>query len=275
MRKNIVIFVLIGLTGFILFFSDVDHSFAQDGAQTDAMLVANQLYERGNFAEAARTYEEVVRGGIQDSVLYYNLGNAYFKQNDLGRALLNYERAARLQPRDEDIRANLAIARERREDQYANVEPSALTQIATFTQAWLTLNEMALISLGLWLFFALGLLLYSVPFGYWNLNVGALHSGLQTVLLLSFFLLSASLLLLGNRLYVEQIRPKAIVVVDEVEVLNNPSEETVAEFTLYSGTELYLTETRGSWAQIILTSDELQGWVPMRSVERVWLAVTP
>lgn len=268
MSTRFFIFVLIGLTGFILFFAYVDHSFAQDGAETDAVLLANQLYEQGNFAEAARTYEEVVRGGIQDSVLYYNLGNAYFKQNDLAHALLNYERAARLQPRDEEIRANLAIARERREDQYANLEPSALTQLATFTRAWLTLNEMALISLGLWLFFTLGLLLY------WNIRVGVLHSGLQILLLLSFFLLSVSLFLLGNRLYVEQIRPKAIVVVDEVEVLNNPSQETVSEFTLHNGAEVYLTETRGSWAQIILTSDQLQGWVPIRSVERVLLTAT-
>ena len=269
MVKKIIIFVLMGLTGFILFLSSVGHSFAQDETQVETMLLANQLYERGNFSEAARTYDEVVRGGIQDHVLYYNLGNAYFKQGDMGRALLNYERASRLAPRDEDVRSNLASVREQRIDQYEHVEPSLLTQITTFTQAWLTSNEMALISLSLWLFFTLALLLY------WNLNVGTLRNGLQSVLLFAFLLLSMSLLLLGNRYYVEQDTPKVVVIVDEVEVLNHPSEDGVAEFTLHSGAELYLTETRGGRAHVMLTSDELQGWVPVRSVERILLTSRP
>ena len=275
MRIRFSIFVLIGLIGSILFFSYVDHSFAQDSTQTETMLLANQLYEQGNFDEAARTYEELVRGGIQDSVLYYNLGNAYFKQGDLAHALLNYERAARLAPRDKDIRDNLEIARNQRQDQYTNLEPSVFTQIATFTQTWFTLNEMALISLGLWLFFALSLLLYRILSRSWNIKIGIVHDGLQSVLLFAFFLLCGSLLLLGNRLYVERIGPKAIVIVDEVEVLDDPSQGIASEFTLHSGTEVYLTKIQGSWAHIILTSDEVQGWIPTRSIEQVQLTMLP
>ncbi len=275
MRTRFSIFVLVGLSSVILFFSYVKFSFAQDNTQTETMLLANQVYEQGNFDEAARIYEELVSSGIQDGVLYYNLGNAYFKQGDLAYALLNYERAARLQPRDEDIRANITIAREQRQSQYTNLEPPTFTRIATFTQTWLTLNEMALISLSLWLFFACGLLFYRILLGYLRSKEGIIQSSLQVLLLFTFVLLSASLLLLGNRLYVEQTRPKAIVLADEVQVFDDPDEVVDINFTLPRGTDVYLTEIRGSWAHIILISDELQGWIPARSIEQVQLTMLP
>jgi tetratricopeptide (TPR) repeat protein len=84
-------------------------------AQSEAWAVvfarANQLYEEGRYQEAVAKYEEILASGMQDGRVYYNLGNAYFKQDKLGPAILNYERAQRLMPRDEDIKVNLAYAR--------------------------------------------------------------------------------------------------------------------------------------------------------------------
>ena len=263
MSKRFFIFVLMGISILISLFSYANPLWAQESSETDSMLVANQLYERGNFAEALQTYQELVDSGIQESALFYNLGNAYFKQRDIGRALLNYERAARLDPRDDDIQANLKVAREQRNDQYSNVEASALSQMAIFTRSWLTLNEMALIALGLWLFFTLALLIY------WNVSARRLRKPLQYTLLLTFFLLVMALLLLGNRLYIESVRPQAVVVVEEANVLSGPGEQYVTEFTLHSGAEVGLIETRGRWVRLTWQSDQLQGWVPINAVETV------
>ncbi|NJN94350.1 MAG: tetratricopeptide repeat protein [Anaerolineales bacterium] len=78
---------------------------------TQAMRVANEKYEAGDYAEASAIYEAILDSGLSHSSVYYNLGNAYFKQGDLGRAILNYRRAQSLDPRDGDIAVNLSIAR--------------------------------------------------------------------------------------------------------------------------------------------------------------------
>ncbi|MFQ5578720.1 MAG: tetratricopeptide repeat protein, partial [Anaerolineae bacterium] len=128
---------------------------AQDDSPTGIMLQANRLYEAGQFAEAAQTYRQLIDRGLQNQVVYYNLGNAYFKQGDLGRAILNYRRAGRLVPRAPDIRANLTLARAQTVDAIQVAGKAPLNELATLVQTWLTLNEMAALSLGLWLALAL------------------------------------------------------------------------------------------------------------------------
>ena len=72
------------------------------------MAEANRRVERGEFAEAAQQYEALIGLGYRDTAVYYNLGNAYLEDGDLGRAVLNYLRAEELSPRDPDVIANLA-----------------------------------------------------------------------------------------------------------------------------------------------------------------------
>ncbi len=72
---------------------------------------ANDRYREELYAEAAAIYEQVIEDGHESGAVYYNLGNAYFKLGEKGRAILNYERARRLIPRDPDLRSNLEYAR--------------------------------------------------------------------------------------------------------------------------------------------------------------------
>lgn len=73
---------------------------------------ANRLYEQGRYREAAAAYEQLLAQGRATSALYFNLGNAWFKAGEAGRAILNYRLAERLAPRDPDIQANLRLTRE-------------------------------------------------------------------------------------------------------------------------------------------------------------------
>ncbi len=83
------------------------------GAQSLDSLWArsNSEFEAGDFAQAAKDYEMLLEAGQIKWEVYYNLGSAYFKSNDLGRAILNFERALRLDPSNEDVEHNLAVAR--------------------------------------------------------------------------------------------------------------------------------------------------------------------
>ncbi len=95
-------------------------------APGDDFKAANQLYDAGKFAEAAAAYEKIEP---KTAHVYYNLGNAWFRENKLGLALLNYARARRLAPRDPDILANLKFAQQRLGVDEINTPPRALQRL--------------------------------------------------------------------------------------------------------------------------------------------------
>ena len=233
---------------------------------TDTMLTASQLYEAGQYAEAAQAYQHLVDQGFADSALYYNLANANFKQGDYGRAVLNYLRAERLDPRDPDVQANLALARAQTTDQLEVAQPTGLAgALSQASQSWLGLNELAMITLASWILVVfLAILLTSVKPG------GAVQRGVRAALVMTALVLFAGIIMLGMRLHLENDRTAAVVMVPEVAVASGPGAQYVIEFELHSGAEVELLETRGSWNRVALPGEEgLEGWVPAAAVEAV------
>ena len=86
----------------LLFFSGIQAVSGQTAALQDSMVKGNQLYTSGKYAEAAKTYEAIASKGFDSFELYYNLGNALYKTNNITFAILNYERALKLSPTSED-----------------------------------------------------------------------------------------------------------------------------------------------------------------------------
>src|SRR5438309_7937754 len=86
-------------------------SFARAGDLSSAIEQANKLYEQGKFTEATVAYEKIIADGRVSPALYFNIGNALFKSDRIGRAILNYRLAEQMAPRDPDIRANLRFVR--------------------------------------------------------------------------------------------------------------------------------------------------------------------
>ncbi len=100
-------------------------------AQPDAEFTkANQEYARGNFKEAIASYEAQVRAGQWNANLFYDLGNAYFRTRDFGRAILNYERARALDNHHPEATANLQIARD--ESRALELQPTRLERYLQF-----------------------------------------------------------------------------------------------------------------------------------------------
>src|SRR5947209_3472912 len=71
---------------------------------------ANDFYQKRDYENAAKNYESITKQGYESAEVYYNLGNCYYKTNNIPLAILNYERAIKLAPGDEDIDMNLKIA---------------------------------------------------------------------------------------------------------------------------------------------------------------------
>ena len=240
---------------------------AQAPVDLEAMEASNTLYEDGLYKQAALSYQQLADKGYDDPALYYNLGNAYFKDGDIGRSILNYLRAERLSPRDDDIRANLDFAR----GQALDVLESGDAPLSGFVTSMLyrfTAGELGAVALASWLLFAACLLLAMVgPRGWLAWTRPAV-------------LATAVLLLLGGgalaaRLYVDSASRDAVIVAEEVDVVSGPGSRYTPEFTLHAGAETGLVEKRGAWARIALPGGTLQGWVPAAAVEEVEVARAP
>jgi tetratricopeptide (TPR) repeat protein len=229
---------------------------------TEAMRLANEDYETGKYADAAAIYEAIIDSGLHHSSVYYNLGNAYFKQKDLGRAILNYRRAQWLDPRDGDIRANLSIARAQTVDRLEAPPENGFSNLIQLAEEWLTLSEAMALALALWFLMGVLAVLALLQPRLWR------WSGIGIGVLALFLLIG--LISITNRHFKEQDSPSAVIVAEVADVTSGPgtSEQYLVEFSLHSGAEVSLIESRPGWRRITLPGD-LQGWVPEEAVERV------
>ncbi len=229
---------------------------------TEAMQLANQKYEASQYAEAVAIYETILESSIHHSSVYFNLGNAYFKQGQLGRAILNYRRAALLEPRDGDIRTNLNLARNQTVDKLETSTAGAWSNLVKLAEEWLTLREAAVAALLLWWFMGAVAVVAILKPGLRRWSLAAMG-------LLAVFLV-IGLLSMANRYYTAQNYPVAVIVAPQVDVTSGPggSDQYLVEFNLHDGAEVSLLESRPGWQRVTLPGD-LQGWVQAEAVEPV------
>ena len=236
---------------------------AQAPQAADLMTEANSRYERGEYAEAAQPYEALVDMGYEDAAIYYNLGSTYFEMGDLGRAILNYLRAQELSPRDPDILANLDLARARTVDRIGAERDSLVESVSYFGRRWVTPSELGAFSLLLWTMTGLGfgaLFVYRrIPFRAF-VRTGAAVSAVATLV---------PLLLLLSMLYANPYDHTGVVTAEAVDVVSGPGPQYAKEFTLRSGAEVRLVDSRQGWLRVSLPGGELQGWAPSHSIEAV------
>lgn len=233
--------------------------FASAGAETaefDASQQfsdANRLYETGELDRSLGNYESLVRRGYTGAALFYNIGNIHYKKGARGKAILWYERARRIAPRDGDIAYNLSLAT----SHLKGSQSSLLEQIAFY----ITGRELAIgITFLWWLFFVVAFL---VIIGRLRYGVGAQFTlwGAGT---LAFLLIGW----LSLRVYVDT-QEKAIVVASPGEVRNGPGTDIAVGFTLPEGSKVVILETRPDWVQIAVPDQGLKGWIPSDEVERI------
>ena len=92
--------------------------------QLAAFEEGNQLYQDGDYQAALDSYLQISEAGYESGEAYYNIGNAYFKLGELGLAIVNYQRALRLMPRDDDVRTNLELANSLTADEIVPLPPT-------------------------------------------------------------------------------------------------------------------------------------------------------
>lgn len=215
---------------------------------------ANELYRNGKFSKAAELYEQIVSNGYEHAVLYYNLGNTYFKKKNIPTAILYYERAKRLAPQDEDILYNLHLANLRVVDKI-----ESLPQLF-FAQWWNTLISLmssdgwgTVSIIGLWCILAGGSM-YFISRSYGIKRIMFILSSLSILVVLFSFI---AILQQYNR---ERTESHAIVFSPTISVKSSPDEQSTDLFVLHEGVKVEVLDTVGEWRKVRLVDGKV-GWI--------------
>ena len=256
MYKN---FIFNYLAVFLLLTS-ATKTFAADAQQL--FQNANQAYQMGNFPLAVEQYETILRGGkLFSKELYYNLGNGYFRLNQIGRATLNYERAARLAPTDADIQANLSVVRARVTD-----DIEAVSEV--FFVKWYRLLRGSF-SADTWSVFALFFLWFGAAgFAVWLL--ANQRQWKKRGFITGFIAVPLSLVLFMTANNSAKIAEMdwGIIMSKETAFRNAPNENAPVGTTLHEGIKVQIVDKIGELTKVKLANGE-EGWIATKDVEKI------
>ncbi len=223
---------------------------------------ADSAYIRGQYQQAIKDYEMLLKQGASAD-LYYNLGNAYYRSENITRAVLNYERALLLSPGDRDVRFNLQIARAKTIDK---IVPESEMFFFTWYRSLVSLMSVdawawtALIALALLIVL---LLVYLFSDRIWLRKVGFFGG---FVLLILFAL---SNLFAWQQKQDLLFRKGAIVISPSVTVKSTPAKNGTDLFILHEGTKVSITDgTMKGWMGIQI-ADGKEGWIESNMIEEI------
>jgi len=243
------------LVSFCLFLSLLSPAASADVLYTEA----GQLYQAGRTDEAIKKYEQIIMEGHRDAAVYYNLGNAYYKENQVAKAILNFERAKRLAPKDEDVQHNLQLVQQKTIDKIQEVPQLALiTYWQNFVRTFSS-SEWGYFSLAfVWLAFILAAIYLFVHKMKW-----------LSVLSISLSLCSLIFVGLAYGEYTkENCQEFAILMSGTAPVKSAPDEKGDILFQLHEGAKIRLVDEVGEWRKIKL-SDGKVGWLQVNHLQRI------
>ena len=249
MRKVFLFFISL-----IFFFSNT--VFAQ--SPEEIYRNANASYENEDYEHAVSFYEALVEMDKVSPEVFYNLGNSFFKLKKIGRAIVNYERASRLAPRDKDIALNLRLAKSLTTDKIEMPDTGFIVNIFLLPYNKMNIDELTIFLLIL--YFAIVILLIFYIFFVAKRTTIFYTGGAVLVIFLIFTIF------LVSKIRYEIFVDHAVVISDKTDVRSGPKDDYLLQFTLHEGTEVRVVEERQGWYEVELSRD-LRGWLPKDSVE--------
>lgn len=220
----------------------------------------DSAYIKNDFASAIQIYESLLQQGEAPEI-YYNLGNCYYKTDDIARAILNYERALLLSPGNADIRANLEIARSKAIDKVTPVpEIFFITWIKSLvnsqsSDAWARTGIVSFL-----------LLLVSLAIFFFTQHIKWKKIGFSAAILFLIVTVLSNLFASQQKSYLTN-RNDAIILAPSVTVRSTPSESGTSLFILHEGRKVEIKDnSMREWKEIRLEDGKV-GWVPSSSIE--------
>lgn len=234
-------------------------SFSVKGFSNDLINAAEKAYDSKKYKEAISNYKKLVKDGYKSYQLYFNLGNSYYRNSELGKAIYYYELARKINPNDEDVRINLGIASAKTIDKIDSkenffisaVKTNLLSSFTTNVWAWFTIVSICLAALLFFIFVNSGTLLIK--------RICFLFS---CVFFITFFVTY----FLGYSALKSKVENKfAIITSKEIKIMNEPTLSASIKFNLHEGTKIRVVENNGDWLLIKLDNGN-EGWVKLTEV---------
>jgi tetratricopeptide (TPR) repeat protein len=249
----ILIFTLFAITGLISI------SYARSQTPVAAMFYkANELFKQQEYEKARDMYQAVLDQGVHSGNIYYNLGNTYFKLGELGKAIVNYERAKILLPQDSDVRANLEYALSLCNNTVIPQKQNWILAAARKTSGYFILDNWSKIAY----------LAYLILLGLLSGFIVSRRPGLKKAVIVCAFILGFMLFIWAVKFQHTVSAENAIVIAKEVESRFAPSEDAVVHFKTYEGAQVRIIDKNNGWDRI-KTLDGKIGWVPEASIEKI------
>jgi tetratricopeptide (TPR) repeat protein len=226
------------------------------------MKQANEMYRNGKYDSSIVAYKQIEKEGYEGASLYYNLGNSFFRIGKVGYSILNYEKALKLSPTDEDVKHNLAFANISTLDKIQPLPEFFLFVWWDSMLSYFTVNSWTYI---VYSFFILLLIFISLYFFVRTIfqQKLVLFSGLGILVILA---LTISLLIVKiNR---EQTMISGVVVEQSVTAKTSPDSKSGDAFIIHEGLKVNLEDKLDQWIKIKLADGKI-GWVENNSVEKI------
>lgn len=232
------------------------------GSDVNIFNSANAAYKNGKFDEALKGYQQLLDSGNKSAVLYYNLGNANYRLDNIAAAILNYEKAHKIAPGDEDIQMNLKLANLKIADKIEDVPEF-------FLKTW-WIGFITMFSLQVWavlsvLFFLTGFLLLTFYLFSRKLSLKRIsfYSGISLIAMALAFMGISS----GQDNYFQDHK-EAIVFSGVVDVKSAPDSKQKTLFVIHEGIKLRLLDSAGEWFKVELPNGNV-GWIGRNTVQRI------
>ncbi len=215
---------------------------------------AQDFFNEGNYLGAVSVYQKQIDKGNNDAYAYYNLANSYFKAGDLDKALVNYYRAFRLNPRDKDIINNLSFTLEKTGQALI---PDNMPKSVFYAYHYFSLQEIkGLAFIGLW---AVAIMLtFLVSFKY-------------KPFLVKILLVSVCFTLFFTGLYFirakKDLQDLAVVTAPRAELRSGPSDNFPVALNVPRAQILQIHDKKGDWLEVSLTESGALNWVQRKFIE--------
>lgn len=223
---------------------------------------ANEAYADANYKEAQRLYLNILKNDKTSSELYFNLGNTYYKLEDLANSIYYYEKALKLNPDDKNILNNLAFAERMRLDQFERLPDSEVDKTLDDFITTFSIDTWSIIGIVL-------LFVAALSFGVFLLFKRTLIKRLAFGACIVFILLSAGTFVVAQTL-LQQVESSVygIIFQEEKVLLEEPNPNSNTLFQLHKGTKVKILDQFRSFYKIELPDGTI-GWMTTENIKKI------
>ncbi len=223
---------------------------------------ANNLYQKNSFDSATKIYEKLISEEYFSTEVYFNLGNCYYKTNKTAKAILNYERALKLKPNDEDILFNLKVAQLKVVDKIETVPEIFYVRWTKNVALMFSLDGWGkVITICIWLTFLFA--------SFYAVSQSSTLKKASLLLAFTFLLFtSATWFLAKQNFEATKINKSAIIMSESVYVKSSPGENNTDLFLLHEGTKAAILDEFENWQKIKIANGSV-GWVKKTDLEEI------